>query len=357
MAKLSLPDGAKIVDGSIRFQATDDPDETISQLLGKLFNEDECEGVREFLVGNLSLKETVTKYLGRFQNDEETTRLLVRIWMLSRFGARFSSALDQLTKSVETEHEDITVVFMKLYQQLEDYRKRSTELDVRRPPTVERIQLNIEESAGRRVYSFDLESESKPVEHAATDDRKDSVLRRHIEQFRRMTDAPALRKSVTAIEEFLLGRKSLQNSVTSMAAMPSGSSSAVIETADEREINAISSLMAAWVAVAFDLTWRELNEYVKWLLRRGLPPLGELFYGLVGKFANVANLEEEYKLHHSTIVSLTQYAMAQLQPAENEKGDLSKISWKRFDGDSVPVEQRPEVTEKLMQVLQDSDSS
>ena len=357
MAKLSLPDGAKIVDGSIRFQAADDPDETINQLRGKPFNDDECEGVREFLVGNLSLKETVTKHLSRFQNEEETTRLLVRVWMLTKFGARFSSVVDQLSKSVEAEHEDFTVVFMKLYQQLEDYRKRSTELNIRRPPAVERIQLNIEESGGRRVYSFDLESQSKPVEHAATDDRKDSVLRRHIEQFRRMTDVPALRKSVTAIEEFLLGRKSLQNSVTSMAAMPSGSSSAVSETAEEREVNAISSLMAAWVAVAFDLTWRELNEYVRWLLRRGVPPLEELFYGLVGRFDSVANLEEEYKLHHSTIVSLMQYAMAQLQPAENEKGDLSNISWKRFDGDSVPVEQRPEVAEKLMQALQDSDSS
>ena len=357
MAKLSLPDGAKIVDGSIRFQATDDPDETINQLRGKPFNDDECEGVREFLVGDLSLKETVTKYLSRFQNKEETTRLLVRVWMLTKFGARFSTALDQLTKSVEAEHEDVTVVFMKLYQQLEDYRKRSTELNVRRPPVVERIQLNIEESAGRRVYSFDVESQDKPVQHAATDDRKDSVLRQHIEHFRRMTDAPSLRKSVTAIEEFLLGRKSLQNSVTSMAAMPSGSSPAAIETADEREVNAVSSLMAAWVAVAFDLTWRELNEYVRWLLRRGVPPLGELFYGLIERFASVADLEEEYKLHHSTIVSLMQYAMAQLQPTESEKGDLSSISWKLFDGDSLPVEQRPEVAEKLVQALQDSDSS
>jgi hypothetical protein len=355
MAKLSLPEGAEIVDGSIRFQATDDPDETISQLLGKPFTEEECAGVREFLLGNLSLKKTVSQHLGRFQNREDTTRLLVRIWMLTRFGGKFSSALDQMFKSVEAEHEDFSVVFMKLFQQLEEFRKRSTELDVRRPPAVERVRLNVEKSLGRRIYKFDVDTQDKPIEHAATEDRKDPVLRQHIENLRRFAEDPSVRKSTAGIEDFLLGRKSLQNTIASMVAMPVASVGGEVVSQEERQISAISNLVGAWVAVAFDLEWDLLRGHVRRLLGRGVPPLEELFYGICSRFALVADLEELNKLHHSTATALLKYVLDQQRPTEAEQTSLSSMNWKLFNGDSVPKEERPAIVEKIMQTFQETE--
>ena len=348
MSEQPLPYGAELVDGSIRMQATEQADQIARGLIDKPFNQQEVTAIGGFLAGRLTVAETLENHLQRF-DSAEVHRLVIRIWMRSRFGSELSDAIEASFDKLEAEPGDLTALFIGLFNHLNGIRKGAFELNVRRPPKIDRNRMQIAESKGTRVYKFDIDTKRASIEYPAVTSKQDKILRQHVG---RRTPGVARKQSGSpVVEQFLLGMESLESTVEKLGNIPTNKKI----PAELKQSVTISSTIGTWMVVGFDLNSAVTLRYVRrWMAEvDGELSHEDMFFELYERFSAVADIEEEHELSHSTIGDLIQFCAEALYPPDEgtQSFELSKIQWVRFDNDPVPDEQRQPITEKMLQIM------
>jgi hypothetical protein len=349
MSEPPLPYGAEFVDGSIRMRATEQADQIAQGLLDRPFNQDEVTAIGGFFGGQLTLAETLSNHLHRLDNSE-FHRLVIRIWMRSRFGSELSDAIETSFEHLEAEP-DLTVLFLKLFHHLNGIRKESFELNVRRPPKIDRNRLNIAENKGTRVYKFDIDTKRASIEYPAVTSKEDVTLKQYTGRLTRTPGVPRSQTGSPVVEQFLLGMESLQSTVEKLNAIPTNKKI----PAELKQAVTISSTIGASMIVGFGLNTVVAQRYVRrWMASMdGEMSHEDMFFELYERFSAVADIEEEQELSHATIGDLIQYGSEQVYPPDEGTSpfDSGKIAWQRYDADPVPDEDRQSIMEKTLSIL------
>jgi hypothetical protein len=297
----------------------------------------------------MTLAETLENHLHRFDNSE-VHRLVIRIWMRSRFGSELSDAIEASFEHLEAE-QDLTALFLKLFNHLNGIRRESFELNVRRPPKIDRNRLNIAENKGTRVYKFDIDTKRASIEYLAVPSKEDVILKQYTGRLTRTPGVPRSQTGSPVVEQFLLGMESLQSTVGKLAAIPTNKKI----PAELKQAVTISSTIGAWMIVGFGLNTAVTQRYVRrWMAAvDGEMSHEDMFFELSERLSAVADIEEEQQLSHSTVDDLIQYGAEQIYPPDEGTSpfDSGKIAWQRYDADPVPDEDRQSIMEKTLSIL------
>ena len=324
MSEQPLPYGAELIDGSIRMPATEQADQIAQSLIDKPFNQEEVTALAGFLAGRLTLADTLDNHLHRFE-PEEVDRLVMRIWMRSRFGSELSDAIEASFDKLEAEPGDLTALFITLFNHLNGIRKGAYELNVRRPPKIDRNRMQVAESKGTRVYKFDIDTKRESIEYPAVTSKQDKILRQHTG--RRTPGVARNQSGSPVVEQFLLGMESLESTVDKLGNIPTNKKI----PAELKQSVTISSTIGTWMVVGFDLNSAVTLRYVRrWMAEvDGELSHEDMFFVLYERFSAVADIEEEQELSHSTIDDLIKFCTEKIFPPD--EGTLAfgcdKISW------------------------------
>ena len=223
--------------------ATEQADQIAQSLIDKPFNQEEVTALAGFLAGRLTLADTLDNHLHRFE-PEEVDRLVMRIWMRSRFGSELSDAIEASFDKLEAEPGDLTALFITLFNHLNGIRKGAYELNVRRPPKIDRNRMQVAESKGTRVYKFDIDTKRESIEYPAVTSKQDKILRQHTG--RRTPGVARNQSGSPVVEQFLLGMESLESTVDKLGNIPTNKKiPAELRTPNRFLTAAESSLRAA----------------------------------------------------------------------------------------------------------------